>query len=310
MAKDFYGHNYEEVLRRAGHYTGPVIEESPVASIEERDTVYREFLKRLVLSPRHRENLLKRGLDEDAIEFRQYKSTVGWESSRGLCVSLLKDGYNLKGIPGFFKDRYGNWVFMTLPGFLISSQDIEGRIQGFQIRVDDQYRKKKESGKYLSFSSAGKDDGCSSGSLIHVAVPQGKSLQDSTVWVTEGPLKADIASIYTGVPFLGVPGVSIYKQAAEYAAQLNINHTAVAYDMDVRKNPHVAKAEKSLVQELWSKGIKAVPVSWNETLGKGIDDAVINIYNGEIPIPKDVLNKIFLPQHDVVLEVKMRLRIK
>lgn len=310
MAKDFYGYNYGEVLSRAGHYQGPMIEENPAASIPERNAVYRALIKRLVLSPRHRASLIDRGLDEDTIETRQYKSTVGWESSRGVCVSLLKEGYKLEGIPGFFKDRYGNWVFMTLPGFFISSQDKEGRIQGFQIRVDDQYRKEKDTAKYLSFSSSGKPEGCSCGALIHVAVPEGKDLQNSTVWVTEGPLKADIASRYTGMPFLGVPGVSVYKQAAEYAAQLDIHHTAVAYDMDIRKNPHVAKAEKSLVQELWAKGIKAVPVNWDEGRGKGIDDAVINIYDGEIPIPKDILEKTFLPQHDVVLEVKMRLRIK
>ena len=310
MAKDFYGQNYSEVLARAGHYQGPIIEENPIASISKRNEVYLALLKRLVLSPRHRAELLSRGLDEDTIEFRQYKSTVGWESSRGVCVSLLKEGYKLEGIPGFFKDRSGNWAFMTLPGFLISSQDNDGNIQGFQIRVDDQYRKGKETSKYLSFSSSGKPEGCSCGALIHVAVPEGKDLRNSTVWVTEGPLKADIASRYTGMPFLGVPGVSIYKQAADYASELGINQTAVAYDMDIKKNPHVAKAEKALVQELLAKGIKAVPVNWDEDRGKGIDDAVINIYSGEIPIPQDVLQKTFLPQYDVVLEVKMRLRIK
>ncbi|WP_054697663.1 DUF3854 domain-containing protein [Syntrophomonas palmitatica] len=315
MANELFGEaRGKEVLRQARWYNGPKWEDAPVADIKTRDAVYRALLNKLILSPRHREDLSDRGLSDDIVNKRQYKSLVGWESTRGICNLLLKEGYPLEGIPGFFQDKYGQWVFLTLPGFLIPVEDETRMIQGFQIRVDDNYRTYLETqnknipGKYISFSSAGRKKGCSCGALIHVAVPEGKSLQNNRVWLTEGPLKADIASQYTDMPFLGIPGVSLYRQAAEKAVEMGVKRTAVAYDMDFKDNPHVKKAEIELLKELFGRGISALPVNWSEGYGKGIDDAAVFISNGQIPIPKDVLERTFRPNNKIILEVQIKLK--
>jgi len=317
MANDlFTKEQAREIISRAGGYNGPTWVDNPVADIGTRDAVYRALLKKLVLSPRHRENLQTRGLSDDIIEKRQYKSLVAMESTRGICHLLLKEGYPLEGIPGFYQDRNDQWVFMTLPGFLIPIEDEQGRIQGFQIRVDDGFREylsskgKDDIGKYIYFSSTGKKNGCSSGALIHVAVPENKNLKDYRVWLTEGPLKADIAARYTNMPFLGVPGVSVYRQAAQKAEELGIKRTAVAYDMDIRENPHVQKAEIELLKELYRRGISAVPVNWHIDYGKGIDDAAVCIANHQIPIPTEILERVFKPNQKAVLEVSYRLRLE
>lgn len=316
MAHDLFNQDQaKELLRRVGNYTGPTWIDNPAADIQTRDKVYRALLSKLVLSPSHRKDLLDRGLPEDLIERRRYKSLVGWESTQGICNLLLKEGYPLKGIPGIFQDKYDRWIFMTMPGFFIPIEDENGLIQGFQIRVDDNYRTLRNSqgnrlGKYINFSSTGKKKGCSSGALIHVAVPENKNLKENRVWITEGPLKADIAAHYTNMPFLGVPGVSVYQQAAQKAEELGIKRTAVAYDMDLRENPHVQKAEIALMKELLKRGISAVPVNWHQEYGKGIDDAAVCIANHQIPIPMELLQRVFKPNQEAVLEVSFRLKIR
>lgn len=317
MANDLFNQDQaKEIISRAGGYSGPKWVDNPVADIKTRDAVYRALLDRLVLSPSHRENLFDRGLPEEVIEKRRYKSLVGWDSTRGICHLLLKEGYPLEGIPGFFQDKNDQWVFMTLPGFLVPIEDESGMIQGFQIRVDNNFRTlqvsrgKDDIGKYIYFSSAGKKKGCSSGALIHVAVPEAKNLKDFRVWFTEGPLKADIAARYTNMPFLGIPGVSVYRQAAQKAESLGVKRTAVAYDMDMRENPHVQAAEIELMKELFRRGISAIPVDWNEEYGKGIDDAAVYIANQQIPIPTEILQRAFKPNTNAVLEVSLRLKIR
>jgi len=169
---------------------------------------------------------------------------------------------------------------------------------------------KNDIGKYIYFSSTGRKKGCSSGALIHVAVPENKNLKDYRVWFTEGPLKADIAARYTNMPFLGVPGVSVYRQAAQKAEDLGIKRTAVAYDMDIRENPFVQQAEIELLKELYRRGISAVPVNWHIDYGKGIDDAAVCIANHQIPIPTEILERVFKPNQKAVLEVSYRLRLE
>ena len=65
--------------------------QASLAPLEERDRVYRALLNRLTLAPDHRENLLSRGLTDEAIERLGYKSTpvVGFHA---LAQSLLGRG--------------------------------------------------------------------------------------------------------------------------------------------------------------------------------------------------------------------------
>ena len=69
--------------------------QASLAPLEERDRVYRALLSRLTLASDHRENLLRRGLTDEAIERLGYKSTpvVGFHA---LAQSLLDEGYTLR----------------------------------------------------------------------------------------------------------------------------------------------------------------------------------------------------------------------
>jgi len=77
---------------------------SNVAPVEHRDLVYREFLGVLTLYPEHKEDLLRRGLDEAAIFRNGYKSVpqdprARWKIAR----HLVQKGLALEGVPGFFR---------------------------------------------------------------------------------------------------------------------------------------------------------------------------------------------------------------
>ena len=73
--------------------------QASLAPLEERDRVYRALLSRLTLAPDHRENLLRRGLTDEAIERLGYKSTpvVGWTRATRCSVSLGSTGTKMGG---------------------------------------------------------------------------------------------------------------------------------------------------------------------------------------------------------------------
>jgi hypothetical protein len=248
--------------------------ENPAAPIEIRHAVYNAFLKKLILHPSHRLNLRNRGLTNAVIEQKGYKSTLRWDSTVGVCYLLRKEGYSLQGIPGFY-EKDGQWLFMTIPGFLIPIRDKENRIQGLQIRVDDNTLKQKpDLSKYLWKSSAGKHNGTSSGTPVHIARPN-KPTMPNIAYITEGPLKADIAAEYLGATFIGIAGVGLYKQAVEAAKEMGITTAPILFDMDKLKNKDVKKAEAKLLEELRKTGIETFSIEWNPKAGKGVDDVVI-----------------------------------
>lgn len=285
MAKDILGNKERALELLAGNkldYNPQqrrrlfVPEETPVAPINIRNAVYNAFLSRLVLYPTHRHNLYDRGITDDMIEQKGYKSTLHTDSTQGLCRRLLMDGYPLQGIPGFY-EKDGHWVFMTLPGFLIPVRDKENRIQGIQIRVDEAVLKKKAGlSKYIWQSSSGKKNGTSSGSPVHIARPSKPSMQN-VCYITEGPLKADIAAEHLRSTFIGIAGVGLYRQAAEAIKTLGGVTTApVLFDMDKKTKKEVLKAEENLLAEIRKLGVKTFTIEWNPKAGKGIDDVLVN----------------------------------
>lgn len=311
MARDLLGEEqgrkFLNDMNSAARPVRSVIEEQQQVSVTERDVVYNGLLKRLVLSPSHRQDLRSRGLPDDVIDVKGYRSTLGWESAEGVCKLLIKEGLSLDGIPGFYKNQEGKWVFMTLPGFLIPVRNIQGQIQGLQIRVDNWFLNKKPTlKKYIWLSSVSKEKGTSSGAPVHIVCPENIRISSETkLWITEGPLKADIASLYMGITFMGIAGVSLYKQAANEVSNMGLRKTRVAYDTDLKENPHVKDAQIELLQELAIRGVKAVPVTWNDVFGKGIDDMLINISDGQYPVCWDSLRNLIHINKDIQAEMQV-----
>ena len=142
----------------------------------------------------------------------------------------MKEGYSLRGIPGFFVNSRGNWdaaFYGRNHGILCPVRSISGYITGFQIRLDSPY----DGRKYLWFSSTNKPEGTGSRSPVgFFGDPHGK-----VVRVTEGILKASAAYAMSGYSFLGVPGVNQYKELEKSLAELKENGLQEVheyYDMD------------------------------------------------------------------------------
>ncbi|NPV73343.1 MAG: toprim domain-containing protein [Pelotomaculum sp.] len=272
-----YLHWLVEPARRANAVNedaSRIIKMVPPAPVEVRDRVYRDFLNMLTLDKRHRDDLLRRGLSIDSIKKTGYRSMPGLRDSfqsRSICKRLIGMGHDLSGIPGFYvkKGKYGEyWTFQGGPGYFIPVVDHEGRIQALQRRMDGSV-----SGKYRLFSCSEKN-GCTSGTPAHVAVPE--EIRDGRIWITEGPLKANIASELLGAVFVGAISANTWRPALEMLDKLmgrEKKEVVIAYDMDYLKNDFVRYHLKKLAEELEKREVETFWACWDKDV-KGIDDAL------------------------------------
>jgi len=236
-----------------------------IADIEIRHRTYSAFLDMLELEFRHLSDLKRRGLTVKQIKEKGYKSVPQGEKRYSICKKLIEAGYELKGVPGFFiKD--GRWTCYGVPGYLIPVRDSRNRIQGLQVRLDEP----GDGGKYRWFSSNGREKGTAAESWVHIA--KGKS---GEVWLTEGPLKADIAGFLSGHTFVGIPGINNIKYLLSVLQEIKARRVVIAVDMDVISNPNLKTALERITLELRKAGIKTAKACWNPVMGKGIDDALL-----------------------------------
>lgn len=246
-----------------------------LADIDLRNRVYTYFLKLLKLEPTHKKDLLKRGLGELQIFDNMYRSIpqdprYRWKVAKHVQKRLQEIGKSLEGIPGFYtrSGRYGEyWDFLAPPGYLIPVKDPQQRIQALQIRLDE--------GKYIWFSSHGMPNGTSSGAPAHYTGGTGR------VWVTEGPLKADIASSLMSAPFIGGAGVNSWKEVEKVLSELGIKDPIIAFDSDFRTNPRVADALRKFISHLEEQGYFPQNAIWPSKYGKGIDDVLLKLHKKE-----------------------------
>jgi len=243
----------------------PVSSTIEKASVKELNQVYQTLLSELPLFSYHRNDLLRRGLSNVQIKDLNYCSfPYEIRDSLSRKISSL---YSLNGIPGFWKDKCGIWHLAGAVGFLIPIRDIQGRIQGFQIHCDD-----ITGGKYKWLSSANHQNGCSSGVPIHVAQPRGANR--SEIWVTEGALKADIASLRLQCIVLAVAGVGNWHGVIPIIQKLAPDQIVVAYDSDKYSNETVSTHKNELIANLLQMGSKVYEADWS-TKFKGLDDILV-----------------------------------
>lgn len=242
-----------------------VVPECPPTDIDARNETYSALLSKLTLASDHRQNLLNRGLPEDEIMRLGYKTTpvVGTTS---IAKQLLADGLYLTGVPGFYR-KDGRWTFICESrGILIPVRDMEGRIQGLQIRRDNVTRR-----KFRWVSSVGKSDGCKAEGWVHVVGPM-----RPTILLIEGPMKADIVHFLTGQTVVAVAGVNSLSQLEAILAQLRaygVTKIMTAFDMDFLVNPHVQNGYTSLTEMLSQTGFDYGTYVWDPQFN-GLDDYV------------------------------------
>lgn len=252
----------------------------PPTEINERDFTYSCLLNSLSLSDSHRDNLRKRGLPDEIIDRNGYKSVPLLGLSAIPHELRMKDACNLQGVPGFYK-KNGQWTILKQnPGIFIPVRDIPedfnngnlGKIQGMQVRYD---KEPKAGCKYMWFSTTDKESGSNAEVWTHfVGYPE------KTVWITEGPLKGDIANYYLDEPFLCIPGVTCISHLEEKLRKLKsmgVCHIKSCFDMDYKTNPNVQRAYVKLVEMIESVGLTHERVNWDPKY-KGIDDYLQHVY--------------------------------
>jgi len=245
---------------------GPVVS-TETAPVERRDKVYRDLLGFLHLLPGHREDLLRRGLTDWEIRKNCYRSVP--EKPWSICKMLISVGHDLAGIPGFYKAtglRGGTyWTFDRKHGYFIPIRDEKGRIQALHRRMDD-----VRGGKYMLFSGHKNRGGCSCGTPAHVAGPT--EIKDKRVWITEGPLKSDIASKYLRAVVIGAMSAVTWRPVVQAIQTHRTKEVVIAYDSDVETNLKVMRAYNLLKDELKKQGLAVSRALWKGA--KGIDDAL------------------------------------
>jgi DNA primase len=237
----------------------------------------------LNLRPRDRKDLLKRGLDETAIERNGYKSVPLPTELNDLMKKF--EGKDLRGVPGFFRKdgawrlNIGEWkdknqtVHSFHQGYLIPVRDVRGRIEGFQIR---RANVAGDEPRYIWLSSNEKEDGTSSGAPIHYRNVE-QARESGQAILTEGALKADVSArlLNDRHAVIAVAGVSSFsehfgKRLREQIPELR--QVVIAFDADAGRKPEVQKALERLRGTLRDANLDVRELRWAEEKGKGLDD--------------------------------------
>lgn len=248
--------------------------EYPENDIGVRHATYTALLSSLTLAKDHYDNLASRGLSKRAIEANGYR-TIPAVGRKQIADKLLEAGFYLAGVPGFHRNGGGDWIFSERRrGIMIPVRDLEGKIQGIQIRFDKVVRN-----KFAWLSSANLQDGCRAKGVIHCVGP----VQQEMLLI-EGPLKADIVHHLTGQSFIALPGVSAHKYLPGVLNMLRtkgVRKIMTALDMDYVMNPFVANAYRRINEILDASGMQYGRYVWMPSYN-GLDDYVWEYYFDKI----------------------------
>lgn len=283
------------------------IPQSQLRCEEDLHATNSELLNILTLSKDHFEDLVKRGLPNEVITSRKYR-TYPVSAYQEIPLKIMEEGLYVDGVPGFYRNNNGKWELAQLKrGIMIPIINHHNLIIGFQIRKDNallkEWAKKDKNGKpiiengkelkekenkFTWLSSRGKKDGAAVVGSIHYAcdftynngsyVPM--CPENKGIVLTEGPLKADIFYSITKYPAMAVPGVSCQNQLEkelDFLKELGFEVIYNAYDMDYMTNENVYKALKASYELILGKGFKLKRLVWNEK-DKGLDDHYVSIY--------------------------------
>ena len=276
-AREWLANNSQVIVLEEGTVIPSPNEAKSLASEKERDKTYRALLNLLELKDYHKADLIRRGLTDKAIDKFGFKSMPNKTVGNKIADKLLKEGYTLKGVPGFYTTSAG-WKMQDLPGYLVPFINASGKITGMQIRVDNPGER---NAKYMSLTSTGKRDGTKSEIEAHLVGFNGQN----KVFITEGALKADAASYLTWkrsgklCAFLAIPGVNNYKSLYKAFPVLKDKGVTTFYncfDMDrvgnkdCELNINVKKAVSKIEKIVKDAGFEWKSLEWEYE--KGIDD--------------------------------------
>lgn len=290
-ASDASGAQYYVHLTETGkaHYQSRIEQDRAAAktilqaSAKFTHEFYSQLLSRLSLTSTHREALRARGLSDEEIDrlgYRSWPAEPPWKLAKA-----LKDHWGLEAclsIPGFYYAEGKTRHYLTMnyrSGYIIPSINLDGQIQALITRSD----KPNTGSKYILLSSK-KRGGFTPSMECHTpTIEQRLTGTVRTVRITEGVLKADIATIRSGILTLGLQGLT-WRRAIPTLQRLAPEKIIIAFDADASQNLHVAHAMRRFIEALRQElpamtiGLEIWPIDW----GKGIDDVLTGGFSTSI----------------------------
>jgi hypothetical protein len=155
-------------------------------------------------------------------------------------------------------------------------RDIQGRIEGFQVRRAEV--RDEDDARYIWLSTSKKEEGATSGAPIHFRNVE-EARRSGVAIITEGALKADVAAHLLGDrhAFIALAGVSNFGDDFGQRLRLHIpelGRVIIAYDADAPRIREVRDGLARLEKTLRDAGLEVSALRWEEKHGKGIDDYV------------------------------------
>jgi hypothetical protein len=105
--------------------------------------------------------------------------------------------------------------------------------------------------------------------------------------ITEGELKADIATALSSVLSVGLPGVGAYLLALPILEALKPTTVLISFDADFRTNTTVANALCNAIGAIRSAGFNVKVETW-PSAHKGIDDLLAAGFQPRVSDPSSV----------------------
>lgn len=247
-----------------------------------KHSVYKAYLSALGLETRHFSNLIKRGLNSEQINNAQYVSKPSNNSKTAQnALGIIENQFKLKGIAGFYIDPKTKHRSQSgVSGTMIPVRDCNGKINSLICRVDKPNKDKwgNIKGKYLAFSSNGKPEGEKVWQTTHCPIVTGtaRKVSSTTVRITEGILKADIATALGDFYCLGMHGLNPSKDLGNVLEELEISTIIVCLDAGEDENSDILLSKKKLFKLADDIGIDVYFETWDPQYGKGIDDVFVN----------------------------------
>lgn len=261
------------------------VETALTAGPDRLDAVYRVLLRVLSLSEKHLKHLLTvRGFSEERVRQNGYRTLPHGERLR--IAERVAARLDPAGVPGFYRSG-DTWVLGGCPGLLIPVKDFEGRVVGCQIRTFE-----PDLPKYVWLSSV-KHGGAGATTRFHVVYG---SKDPRNMWLTEGPLKADISGPRLGRIVVAVPGVTALRPAlvSEMVGR-GCRNVILAFDSDVFTNQKVAAAVNKALAMLDGAGLTLQVATW-PCEHKGLDDLLLAGKHPKLAIPRrhSTVNRVFV----------------
>ena len=202
---------------------------------EELDLVYQEFLQKLQLNSEHTMQLLKLGFNTEEIEKLGFKSIpTNDDKKERICQVLIKNGIDLKGIPGFFQNNRFRWTFKSHKGLFVPIIN-NCKIIGIRIHLDKKYDMETTD---IWFSSGQNNNGTKANNNIMILLPKDNRLQimnderneKDVIIVSEMILAYKVHVKYQNNIIIGVPNMITNNEIKKIDKIKNINTIHVVMD--------------------------------------------------------------------------------